>query len=156
MRMLAVLLSLTAAMPALGAPKEVVKAIRAIDIEFAAASSRKDAAALAALYAEDAVVMPPNGAPVRGRAAIEALMKSYFDEGVTAIEVTTQSIEFHGDVALELADYSVTVTPPGKAPIKGWDQGKSMVVYKKSKGKWRMYRDIWNSSLPPAPSMAAK
>ena len=153
MRSLAVIVAVALASPAwAGPPKEVVKAIRAADAEWSAAASRKDAAAIAALYAEDAVAMPPNGAPAKGRAEIEALLKGFFDAGVTAIDITTRSIEFHGDVAIELADYSVTVTPPGKDPIKGADQGKSVVVWKKKKGKWQLYRDIWNSSLPPAPA----
>ena len=31
---------------------------------------------------------------------------------------------------------------------KHLDHGKYLVFYKKEGGRWKIYRDIWNSSMP--------
>ena len=46
------------------------------------AFNRSDAAALAGLYAEDAVVSPGNGKVLTGRDEIRKLFQSFFDAGV--------------------------------------------------------------------------
>ena len=51
-----------------------------------AAFNAKDAAKVALLYTDDAVVMPPNHALVKGRANIEAYFKQEFQLGVTNLD----------------------------------------------------------------------
>ena len=72
--------------------------------------------------------------------------------GVKEIKLTTGEVDVHGDTAIETGDWTITVQPPGAAePIANADEGKYMVVWKRSHGKWLFYRDIWNSSRPPPP-----
>ena len=49
--------------------------------DFAAALNAKDAKAAAALYTEDAVLIPPGEAPVRGREAIEEYWRGAIESG---------------------------------------------------------------------------
>ena len=32
------------------------------------------------------------------------------------------------------------------------DKGKFIVIWKNDNGKWKMYRDVWNSDMPPPPT----
>jgi hypothetical protein len=32
------------------------------------------------------------------------------------------------------------------------DKGKYVEIWKKENGEWKIYADIWNTSLPPAPA----
>ena len=52
--------------------EEVYSAIQAKNYNLAAAFERGDAAGVAAVYGEDAVLMPPNMEMFRGRAAIQS------------------------------------------------------------------------------------
>jgi uncharacterized protein (TIGR02246 family) len=45
------------------------------------ALNHKDAAAVASLYTQDATVMPPNAAAIKGRAAIESFWKQASSRG---------------------------------------------------------------------------
>ncbi len=97
------------------------------------------------LYTEDAIVLPPNQAAVQGKAAIQGWMAasppfSNFQE---------QSLETggQGDLAYDRGTYSMTVTPPGAAPIE--DRGKYLMICRKqADGSWKASRVIYNSDLP--------
>jgi uncharacterized protein (TIGR02246 family) len=100
-----------------------------------------DAAALAALYGKDATVLPPNGDAASGGSAIRA----YFDGDVKSgakNELTTEDVVGSGDYAVETGKYVATSTDG-----KHLDHGKYVTVYKKADGGWKIYRDIWNSSM---------
>ncbi len=51
-------------------------------VKFVAAYNAGDAATVAGLYTEDAVVFPPGGARVDGRPAIQAFWQGAIDSGV--------------------------------------------------------------------------
>jgi uncharacterized protein (TIGR02246 family) len=100
-----------------------------------------DAAALAALYDKDAMVLPPNADPASGSGAI----RKYFDADVKAgakDALTTDDVVGSGDNAVETGKYVVTT-----ADGKHLDHGKYVTVYKKADGGWKIYRDIWNSNM---------
>ena len=59
------------------------------------------------------------------------------------------------DLAYDRGTYSMTVTPPGAAPIE--DRGKYLTIYRKqADGSWKIARVMFNSDLPlPAPEKPA-
>ena len=100
-----------------------------------------DAAALAALYAKDATVTPPNAEAASGSSAI----RTYFDGDVKAgakNALTTEDVTGSGEYAIETGKYVATT-----ADGKHLDHGKYVTVYKKADGGWKIYRDIWNSNM---------
>jgi len=111
--------------------------------DFQAAYNAKDAAKVASLYAEDAVVMPPNEPAVRGRSAIEARLKREMQGNVT-IKLTPTESAIAGDRAHEAG--TVTVTAGGETMTE-----KYLVVLMRVGGDWKIAYDIWNSDAPPAP-----
>ncbi len=100
-----------------------------------------DAAALAALYAQDGKVMAPGGEPVSGPAAIQAFFAADIANGAKNTLTLGEVVGF-GDFALETGGW-VTKAADGKH----LDHGTFMTLYKKVGGAWKIYRDTWNSSM---------
>ena len=69
----------TAVEPVEEATEADVEAINSLHDEFIALDNAGDAAGLASLYTNDAVLMPPNQAAVTGNQAIESWFQTTFD-----------------------------------------------------------------------------
>lgn len=108
-----------------------------------------DGASLAALYADDAVVMAPNVPAARGIAAIRDYYSKSAPEfqasGLTAVEGPAGDIGISGDLAWQGTTY--TVTDKSGATIEA---GKVLTVFQRRNGKWMIIRDTWNSDAAPA------
>jgi uncharacterized protein (TIGR02246 family) len=100
-----------------------------------------DAAALTALYTKDAYVMAPGAEPVSGSSAIQALFAADVKQGAKNT-LTLEDVVGTGDYALETGKWVAT-----SAEGKHLDHGQFMTFYKKVDGGWKVYRDIWNSSM---------
>ena len=130
---------------------EARAAIAAVNQQFMDAVERKDAAGIAALYTEDAKVLPPGSPPVEGRAALEQLFAG-MTQGIGRVQIDTVELMAHGDMAHE--QEALTFFDASGAEV---DEGKAIVIWKKVGEDWRLHRDIFNSSVPPpAPAAPAE
>lgn len=102
-----------------------------------------DAAALTALYTKDAQVMAPGAETASGSSAIQAYFTADMKGGAKNA-LTLEDVVSLGEYALETGKYVAT-----SAEGKHLDHGKFMTLYKKTDTGWRIYRDTWNSSMPP-------
>ena len=108
--------------------------------EWMAAFNKGDAAAVAALYSEDAYILPNGAAMAKGRRAIEAYFKN--------------SVQQLGDAKLKTVD--LQSLGPGSAREVGTFNfktkgdspqgvvGKYVAVWRKMGGQWKLITDIWN------------
>lgn len=104
-----------------------------------------DWAAYVQYYADDATVLAPNMPPVKGRAAIQAVLASY--PPVTEAKFEPVDVDGLGDLAYVRGNYEMTMNPPGAAPIT--DKGKYLEVYKRqADGSFKVVYDSWSSDLP--------
>ena len=138
---LLVFLSHKIAPAALGA--DVRAAVEEANKEFITAIGRADAAALAGMYATEAILLPPHSDMVRGKQAIEQFWDGVIKSGIKGGMLTTLDLEQKGKTAFETGKY--TLTGDGGKVI---DNGKYVVIWKRQKGKWKIHRDIWNTSMP--------
>jgi uncharacterized protein (TIGR02246 family) len=122
--------------------------------DFADTFNTKDAAKVAALYTDDAVVSPPNEPAVRGRSSIEAWFKKQFAQGLSDLVLTPAESTISGMQAYEAGSYTLSVKPASGPPIN--DKGKYVVVLKQVGGKWLLAHDIFNSDLPAPPPPPSK
>ena len=110
-----------------------------------AAFNAKDAAKIAVLYAEDAVVMPPNQPMVKGRANIEAHWKGEIQQGGTNFQLNPVESAISGSQAFEVG--TMTMTLPGGQT----DRGKYVAILKRVGNDWKIAYDIYNGDAPSAP-----
>jgi uncharacterized protein (TIGR02246 family) len=120
------------------AAEDIDQTIAANNAGLVADLLRGDATAVAARYTNDAVVIPPNGEPATGTAAIEAFWSAAIEAGIEDVELTTIRVEASGDLACEDGDVSIT-TADGKTTRQRY-----LVVWKRVGGEWKLHRDIWN------------
>ena len=142
----AVMLSAVLAGPAQAAnPDGVRSAIVSANADFSAASAKGDGAALAALYAADALVMPAGSEPIKGAAAIQKFWQGALDSGIAGVTLKTVEVYSHGSTATEVGQYALQ----DKAG-KQVDHGKYIVIWRHEAGKWKLSRDMFSTNVTPA------
>lgn len=149
MRKLAIAVTVAAALVVTGIVQGQGKtdpALSKLAADWAAAFNAKDAAKIASLYADDAVVMPPNQPMVKGRANIEAHFKGEIQQGATNFQLNPVESAISGSQAFEAGTSTLTL-PGGQT-----DSGKYLVVLKRVGNDWKIAYDIYNSDAPPAPA----
>ncbi len=127
------------------------QAVQDTNREWMEAVKRGDPASLAALYTEDATLLPPNSEAIRGRQGIEAFFKAGMQMGISEATLETVDVEYLGDVAYEVGAYTMKIEPEGGQATA--DKGKYVVVWKRDgDGPWKLAIDMWNTNTPlPAP-----
>jgi len=129
-------------------PSDAEATFRAGTTEWAEAYNAGEPARIVALYADNAVLMPPGAPSVSGRADLQ----SYFEKDVASSrEAGVQLTIVHGDAGTSgnLGWQSGTYQVSG-AGGENLDTGKFLAVWERQTGDWRMIQDIWNSDSPPA------
>jgi uncharacterized protein (TIGR02246 family) len=129
---------------------EDVAAIRSLTDSYVQASLAKDADAIAAFYADDAILMPPNEPATVGKDAIRDREASVFELGEETREFTLTPVEIDGvdGLAFDRGTWSWTGIPLGiTEPITV--TGKYVVIVRRQEdGSWLWTVDIWNSDAP--------
>lgn len=111
--------------------------------QFIASFAAQDAAALVALYTDDAQLFPPHSEVIDGTEHITAFWHGGFEMGLAGAHLETLEVDNEGDTAIEAGHYQLT---GGDGSIA--DEGKYIVVWKRIEDRWLIHRDIWNTSRP--------
>lgn len=126
---------------------QVRQAIEEANVEFGDAVRQGDATALAALYTENATLMPDESDMIQGKQAIEEFWGGGLQMGIKDAVLTTVDVFGSGDLAYEIGKFALTIQPEGQEPIE--QKGKYVVVWKQQEdGSWKLHVDIWNKSMP--------
>jgi uncharacterized protein (TIGR02246 family) len=135
--LLAACLALIGTTPAMAQSKA---AIQRLNDQWVAAFNKGDAATLAAMYTEDAYVLPAGAEMVRGTNAIMSFLgeatKQLGDAKLTTVDV----LPLGRTAAREIGTFSFktkTATPQEVV-------GKYAVVWRRVSGQWKLATDIWN------------
>ncbi len=136
-----------------GAPADAdFAAIRSISPRFVKGVEGRDAAALAALYDEAAVVLPPGSNPIRGRAAIQKYWQGMLNGPLQSVRLEPREVRVAGDLAYETGEGTIGLS----APSGGLSVPAAYVTImkKQADGSWKLTHDIWNLSAEAAPAQA--
>ncbi len=131
------------------------QAIDAANATWPRLTSTGHADSLADLYTANAVVLPPNMSPMRGREAIRQFFAVMNTTPAATLTLRADSVWSSGAMAVEQGRWryewpAATKRPPGVPPV---DSGKYLVRWVNENGRWLMAQDIWNSdvALPMPP-----
>src|ERR671911_1815416 len=113
--------------------------------QYLAAAKARDAAKVASFYAEDAVLMPPNAPPIKGKKAIQQDHERLFKESPPfELTATPLASETSGDLGYIQGEFVVKRQGGGEV------RGKYVEVWRRIKGEWKILYDINNAKHPPA------
>jgi uncharacterized protein (TIGR02246 family) len=118
--------------------------IQALESSWAAADNARDATAIAAFYADDAVSLSNNKPMLVGKAAIQKDIEAGLAKRPQGSTVSYDVLDVFGD--------ENQVTEVGKATVtdasgKVISTGKYMAVWEKRNGKYICIRDIYNDDV---------
>lgn len=103
-----------------------------------------DSAFYLSRYCTDAEVYSPNVPAVKGR---EAIRKFFYNDGNNKdakIELPAGNFYGNEEMVVEEGNYNF---PDGKGGSV--DKGKFIAIWKQEDGKWKLFREIWNTDMPP-------
>jgi ketosteroid isomerase-like protein len=107
-----------------------------------------NASAVAAMYLDDAVLMPADCPLLRGRPAIEQYYREWFKgpARVTAFTFTHLESPVLGDTAFDVGTYRQTLSLGGDTTVNL--SGKYSVILKRVGAEWKIAYLIFNSDSP--------
>lgn len=101
-----------------------------------------DSASFIGLYHPEARIYPPNMAMLNSRTDLGRMLAGVPGSGIQSATVTTTDLVASGDLVIETGTFEM------RDASKVVDRGKYLAVWKQDNGRWRIYRDIWNSDMP--------
>ncbi|SDK51787.1 conserved hypothetical protein [Methylophilus rhizosphaerae] len=121
-----------------------VTTLTALNQQFDAAFNSKNTAAIAALYADNATVMPaPAGQPVKGRQAIADFFGGLIQAGVIEHNLTMKDAIVTDTLATQTGNWAAAMI--GEDGVKQQFGGNVQVVFQKqADGQWLAVTHIWN------------
>jgi uncharacterized protein (TIGR02246 family) len=110
--------------------------------DFAKSFGNHDADACAAIYTEDAILLPPDAPAINGRAAIVGMFRAMFDGGVRSNELRTGDVIEDGRLVVETGEFTFHME-------SGSTEGKYLAVWQRQEdGTLLCHREAFNSSAP--------
>jgi ketosteroid isomerase-like protein len=121
-----------------------LNAVQAADAAWAKAASARNLDDLVSLYADDAIVMPPNVAMATDKASQRTAWAKILVPGSDiSFSVGKTEASKAGDLVYDVGVYSL-IKKTGK--VQTTDGGKYLTVWKKqADGSWKMEAQSWNS-----------
>lgn len=130
-------MAITVAAPARA--EDAAQTARDLNAAWDSAFNEGDAAAVAALYAEDGRVVTGDGSVKVGRDEIEALFQAFLDSGFHDHEIGLLSAERSGDILYETGTWEGV---GGDGETYG---GKIVNIYERQEdGSWKTVLHMWN------------
>ena len=125
----------------------VTQGTSATNRQFEEAIARGDAAGCAAVYTEDAKILPPDSPAMTGKQAAQGLWQSIIDMGVKGVTLQTLELEEMGDRAVERGAATIDIQGEGGQTTQA--SAKFIVLWKRqADGAWKWHWDCFNFDAP--------
>jgi uncharacterized protein (TIGR02246 family) len=106
-------------------------------------ANARDARGMAALYAENATLLPPGQPAITGRQNIQGFWQGFFDAGASDASLKSVQISGSGDLAYEVGEFSAMMPQPSGGTAPG--TGKYLVVFERQQdGQFKMVADMFS------------
>lgn len=126
------------------------KAVEEANQKFRDAAIQGDAAAAAALHADDTILLPPNSPMVQGKKATEEYWRTTWAQlKITDFKMAIVDLYGQGNLIYEVGNYTIKFQFQG---TEGTEEGKYTVIWKQMTDKtWKKHVDMWNTNMPTQP-----
>jgi uncharacterized protein (TIGR02246 family) len=110
-----------------------------------------DARSVAAMFDDDAILMPPHQKSLRGRPAIQQFYEGWCHSPMKPAAFSFDHLEatVSGDSAYDVGTYKMSISTESGRSLD--DTGKYTAILKRSAGEWKIAYLIFNSDLLPQP-----
>ncbi len=126
-----------------------LESVKAVDASFVAGMNAKDAAAVFAVYADDAKLLAPDS-PILEGAALHPVITGLIDGGASNFVLNSTTVYGVGDLAYMVGTGSFSMGGATES-VKYTE-----VLRKGADGKWRYVVDMFSGIAPPAPASSAQ
>jgi uncharacterized protein (TIGR02246 family) len=130
--------------------QEDIAAITAVSKERADGFNQGNSAAIAAHFAEDALLMAPDKPTLKGKAAVQEYYQHIFDEYKTALKSDYEEVKISGDMAYGRGFAEVLLTPKTGGQAVRSTAKYINIMKRRTDGRWTTTHDIWNANELPA------
>jgi len=127
--------------------------IRRLGEDYLAAEEAKDLPGLLGLLTDDVIFLMPAAAPLRGKAAVESLYRTFFAQFTSRHAATVEEIVVAGDWAFAWGEESLKLTAASGQSAEMRGKGMS-ILRRQADGSWKFARGINN--LQPVPTAASR
>jgi len=111
--------------------------------QFTQAHITGDTTFLNNIFTKDAKAFPPNSDVVIGRAAIAVVNSQWVNFGIKEFREETTAFYGNEDYLIDEGTYYIRYGKDNTI-----DKGKYLNVWKKEDGDWKMFTNMWNTSMP--------
>ncbi len=101
---------------------------------------------ITALYAPDAVFLPPNGARISGRGEIREVTRKAMESFTSDLTFQSMSSGFSGDLAYDSGEYRETLTSLTDGSTSHGQGNYLMVMKRQPDGNWLIVQQAWTAS----------
>jgi ketosteroid isomerase-like protein len=122
--------------------EEAKKAIAKSNALYHESTAKNDSSIFLNSYTEDACVLPPNAPMVCGREALARFFRAGYNMGIRGGKFNTTNV--YGDGIEYVTEEGTGQVFDAQGNV--FDDFKYLVVWKKTKDGWKMYRDSFNSN----------
>lgn len=123
---------------------EDIAAIAEFNERYLKAINDEDIAALSDLTTEYHILTPPNGPPIVGKAANDAINSQSFAELDVNETWTPLETQVAGDWAYQRGTYNLVTTPKAGGEARAISGYFLRIYQRQPNGEWRMTRDMFN------------
>jgi ketosteroid isomerase-like protein len=121
----------------------VKDAFTSICQQFQKSIEQGDIETIGTLYGDDAKILPPNMDMIEGKDTIQKFWQGALEMGIKSYQPEILEVESSGNLGFFVGKY--TLYGNENQVI---NKGKFLTVFKNIDGEWKVYRDIFNSSIP--------
>ena len=126
---------------------QIRKSIDKANAQYCEVVKKGDLSGILEIYTDDATIIPPGGAILKGKEAIQAVYEGLLKGGLKEIKMITLEIGGMDDMVYEIGKTKVLIQPEGLEAFS--DSSKYMVIWKQqADGLWKVHADIWNFFEP--------
>lgn len=106
--------------------------------------NKGDVKAIAALYSENAIVSPGNGAVLKGYEAIEGLFQSFLDNGVHSHKIEVVEVYRDGNTLYQVSNWQASAkSQDGETSTFGGVV--TLISNINEQGEWKLQVHSWNA-----------